>query len=84
MNVDQLRSILGEYPPSMRLIIVVEQQTMWEMTVVEILLELMAKPEHELLAFCGRDNCIIRERGEFTDDVAGAPPYRKWLEIDLR
>ena len=36
------------------------------------------------VSFFGRSECIIRERGEFTDDVAGAPPYRQWLEIDMR
>lgn len=84
MNVEQLKSILSEYRSSMRLVIVVERQTLLETTMVEMLLKLMPQPPTALLTFYGRSDCIIRERGEPTDDVAGAPPYREWLEIDLR
>jgi hypothetical protein len=84
MRVGQLQSILNEYRPSMKLIVIVEQQRLLQTTVVEMLIKLVDQPREALLTFYGRSDCIIRERGEATDDVAGAPPYREWLEIDLR
>jgi hypothetical protein len=84
MRVGQLQSILNEYRPSMKLIVTVEQQRLLQTTVVEMLIKLAAQPREALLTFYDRSDCIIRERGEATDGVAGAPPYREWLEIDLR
>jgi hypothetical protein len=84
MNVEQLESILNEYPPSMRLDVMVERKAMLGTTVVELLLKLMEQPPDASVTFYGLSDCIIRERGEFTDDVAGAPPYREWLELDMR
>lgn len=84
MNNEQLRSILAEYPLSLRLDVIVERERALETTVAEMICKLMDKPPGGLLTFCGRSECIIRERGERTDDVAGAAPYRKWLEMDMR
>jgi hypothetical protein len=84
MNVDQLRSILNEYRPSMRLDVLVDRKAKLGTTVAELMAKLIDQPPNALLTFYGLSDCIIRERGEFTDDVAGAPPYREWLEIDMR
>jgi hypothetical protein len=68
----------------MRIVVTVEQQRLLETTVVEMTLKLMTQPPKAIVTFYDRRECIIRERGEETNDVAGAPPYREWLEIDLR
>ena len=83
MRVGQLQSILNEYRPSMKLIVTVEQQRLLQTTVVEMLIKLAAQPREALLTFYDRSDCIIRERRNHAG-VAGAPPYREWLEIDLR
>lgn len=84
MNVEQLTSILKEYPMSRKLLVVIDGQTMRETSVAEAVCDLIQAQPSELLTFFGRNNCIIRERGDFTNDVAGAAPYKQWLEIDLR
>lgn len=81
MNVEQLKSILSEYPMSLRLDVIVERTKVLETTVAEMVCKLMPEPQNELLTFFGRSNCIIRERG-FNTSVA--PPYKPWIEIDLR
>jgi hypothetical protein len=81
MNVEQLKSILGEYAPSMRLVVVIEQQRLLKTTVVEMLLKLMTQPPAALLTFYGRSNVIIRERVE---EISLEGRQKKWLEIDLR
>lgn len=81
MNVEQLKSILGEYAPSMRLAVVVEQQELLSTTVVEMLLKLMAQPQDASLTFFGRSDVIIRERVE---EMSLEGRQKKWLEIDLR
>lgn len=83
MNTEQLTTILNEYPMSRKLVVIVDGKPAWETTVIEVLLKLTSEPPSALTIF-GRDACIVRERGEFTDDVCGATPYRDWLEIDLR
>lgn len=84
MQVEQLKLILQEYPMSRPLKIVVEKKVMLETTVVQLLTKLIDIPPNGWLAFCGRHDVIIRERGDFTDDVAGAPPWKCWLEMDMR
>ena len=89
MNVDQLHKILTEYPMSMKLKVVVDGALAEETTVVQTIIKLQyeqfkARPGDRtdlLLNYFGRSNCIVRERGDFTDDVAG---YKRWLELDLR
>jgi hypothetical protein len=84
MNVEHLQRILTEYRPSMRLVVTVAQEKMMETTVAEMITILMPQPRDECFSFFGLSECIIRERGEPTEDVAGAPPYREWLELDMR
>lgn len=84
MNNEQLQSILREYRPSMKLVVMVEKKSVLETSVAEMLIRLIAQPRDASLTFCGRPDCIIRERGEDTDDVPGAAPYREWLEMDMR
>jgi hypothetical protein len=55
-----------------------------ESTVFETMCKLMKEPAEASVFIFGRGDCILRERGEMTDDVAGAPPYREWLEMDMR
>lgn len=80
MNNDQLQTILRQYPMSLRLDIIVEGERMLETTVVELLLKLMEQPQSALVTFCGRSCVIVRERG-FN---SGLPPYKPWLEMDMR
>lgn len=88
MNVKQLREILDEYPPSMKLKIIappnpkasweVGGETVLETTVLETVLKLMQHPDETLMIFDCAD-CIVRERGE-----EGRSPPKHWLELDLR
>lgn len=80
MNTEQLRSILLEYPMSLRLDVIVEGQRALETTVCEMIIKLMDQPQDGLLTFCGRSNIIVRERG-FNSCLA---PFRPWLEMDMR
>ena len=83
MNVKQLKSILMEYPMSMRLIVTVKRRTFMETTVVEMVLKLMAEPPNASGAFCELNDCIIRERVD--EPLLGEKSIRKeWLEIDMR
>lgn len=85
MNVDQLITILNEYPLSSRLNIVVEKKTMLETTVVEMISKLMREPPNASLTFCGRDHCILREyaeRIEHQGELVRCHP--RWLEMDMR
>jgi hypothetical protein len=83
MNVEQLKSILPEYPMSMRLVVTVEKQCMVETTVVEMLLKLIEQPPKALVTFYGRSEIIIREHVE--EPLLGEKSIRKeWLEFDLR
>ena len=84
MNVEHLHRILSEYRPDMKLTILVNGATLMEADVSAVITTLMSQPPDASVSFFERSECIIRERGEFTDDVAGAPPYRQWLEIDMR
>lgn len=84
MRNEQLKSILCEYPPSMRLKIIVEKQLLTEMTVVELLCQLLEQPLEASLIFFGYNDVIIRERIEDLDAPPGAAPVRQWLELDLR
>jgi hypothetical protein len=92
MNAEQLKKILEEYSPSMKLKIIVDREVLIETTVIETVLkvqyeDLKCRPGDRpvtVLTIFGRSDCIVRERGDFTDDVAGAPPYKRWLELDLR
>lgn len=84
MIVEQLLVILKEYPPSLRLDVIVEGQIIRRTTVIEMCIKLMSQRPSALLIFYACPNCIVRERGERTEDVAGAPPYRQWLELDMR
>lgn len=80
MNNDQLQSILREYPMSLRLDVIVAGEKMLETTVVEMLVKLMEQPQSALVTFCGRSSAIVRERG-FN---SGLPPYKPWIEMDMR
>ena len=82
MNNEQLRSILSEYRPSMRLVVTVDRKALLETTVCEIMLKLTMPPPSDWVNFYGRDSCVIRERNGVFDH--GGPPFREWLEIDLR
>jgi len=84
MNVEQLMSVLREYPPSLRLVIVVEQHPMVEMTVVELMLKLMTQPPGALLTYYGCSNCILREKMDSKGGDAIVPMCKMWLELDLR
>jgi hypothetical protein len=46
-----------------------------------LIIKLMPEPSSALLTFCGRSDVIIRERGQNT---CIAPPYKPWLEMDMR
>jgi hypothetical protein len=80
MNVEQLKAILNEYPPSMKLAIRAGGKLMEDTTVLEVVLKLMAaeKPKLSNLSWYGLDNCIVRER------ISDTGPVFKSLEIDLR
>lgn len=83
MNIEQLGSILAEYPMSMRLVVTVEKQQLLETTVVEMTIKLMKEPPETWVAFFGRRDCIIREHVE--EPLLGEKSIRKeWLEFDLR
>lgn len=84
MNVEQLTSILQEYPMSMRLVVTTQRQPMLETTVVEMLIKLTPEPQSALVSFCGRDQCIIRERNDSANNFAGTLIIKKWLEMDMR
>ena len=84
MQCEHLKSILGEYPMSRPLNVVVGRDVLLKTTVVEMLIRLAEQPPEGLLTFCGRTDIILRERMEPTEDVAGAPPIRHWLEMSLR
>jgi hypothetical protein len=84
MTNEHLSLILNEYRPSMRLDIIVEREKVMETTVLDLMCKLISEPPSSSVHFCGRGDCILRERGEATDDVAGAAPYRTWLEMDMR
>lgn len=78
MNSEQLKSILMEYPPSMRLVASIERKPAMVMTVAELVIKLWDKTcDFTLL---GYHYCIIRER------VSKDPskPVSDWLELDLR
>ena len=77
MNVEHLRSVLGEYPLSRRLAIRVHNDIVLETTVAEMLCKLLEREPSALLTFCGRSDVILRERSD------GAP-YTQWLEMDMR
>lgn len=83
MNIKQMKSILCEYRPSMRLMVKIDRTAVWETTVAEVLCKLMEiKPEKSTAIF-SRDSCIIRERVRLSERETG-PPCKEWLEIDLR
>ena len=83
MNIAQLKSILAEYPMSMRLVVTVERQHLLETTVIEMLLRLIEEPPSDWVALYGYRDCIIRERVE--EPLLGEKSIRKeWLEIDMR
>ena len=79
MNVEQLKSILPEYPMSMRLVVAVRGGSeRYETTVIEMLLKLMSQPPNTSVTFFGCDNVIIREH------AGDGRPETNWLEFDLR
>jgi hypothetical protein len=83
VNTEQLKTILAEYPMSMRLVVTVEKQEVLATTVIEMLLKLIPLSPDALLNFCGRDICIIREHVE--EPLLGEKALRKeWLEMDMR
>lgn len=85
MNAGQLKDILLEYPGSRKLKVIVQKEVVMEMTVIELIIKLLECEKIEaLFTFFGFDNCIVRERGEMINDVAGAAPWRDWIELDLR
>lgn len=88
MNVAQLKAILLEYPGSRALRTIVRGQTLQEMTVIEMIIKLMnyeTDGHEQILKLFGLENCIVRERYEFTDRVSAlASPCREWIELDLR
>lgn len=92
MHITQLKDILREYPESRLLRVVADRDLIRETTVGLMLLDLIyaqikARPgdrDELLLTYFGRSNLIVRERGEWTDDVAGAASWREWVELDLR
>lgn len=78
MNNEQLKSILMEYPPSMRLVVTIDRQPAMKMSVAEMVIKLWdLKLDFTVL---GYNYCIIRER------VSKDPskPESDWLEMDLR
>jgi hypothetical protein len=85
MNAKQLETILLEYPPSRKLIVVVDGHPAQETTVVEMIIKLGSAHDPSV-NFFGRDSCIIRERlkKEGPDDKHSIPFSIEWLEIDLR
>jgi hypothetical protein len=58
------------------------------MTVIEMIIKLLEQETPEgpdpVLSIFDCSDCIVRERGEAIDDVAGAAPWRDWIELDLR
>jgi hypothetical protein len=84
MNVEQLKSILDEYPMSMRLTVTVRQQELLATTVVELLSKLMTQLPGASLTFFGRNDCIIRERVDPHNNAHGTLIVKRWLELDLR
>lgn len=83
MNVEQLQSILSEYPMSLRLVIRAEPHVL-ETTVAALMSRLMSLQPTALLTFCGWGNLILRERIDSSGGDAVIPPGRTWLEMDMR
>jgi hypothetical protein len=76
MNVEQMRAILAEYPPSMRLVVVADAKVVMQTTIVEMSIRLISEPPDASLCIYGRSDCILRERDEGY--------FNKWLEMDMR
>lgn len=93
MNVKQLREILDEYPPSMKLKVIVPPnskehwdvggEAMLETTVIETIIKLMEHPDPTMTIF-GCYDCIVRERVEMNGRDTLFPANKMWLELDLR
>lgn len=94
MNVAQLKLILREYPPSMKIDIVVEKQVMLSTTVVEMMIKLdewhvdidgKELPDDKItVAYFGLGSCIMRERNDALANIHGTIIPRTWLEMDMR
>ncbi len=86
MRTKDLLAILQEYRPSMRLKILDDgAETGMEMAIATLVSTLLRYPADENVYFYGKGQCvIIRERGEEASPHEGDPPYRGWLEIDVR
>lgn len=84
MNNEQFKSILCEYPMSMKLKVTVERTTVIETTVAEMLCKLLEQPHEALLTFFGRDNVVLRERSDPHINAFGTLIDKRWLEMDMR
>lgn len=80
MTAKLLKSVLSEYPPSMRLTFVVDKRIAMETTVLEALVSLMQQRHDVYAALLSRDTCVVRERL----DGAVRGPQNTRLEIELR
>jgi hypothetical protein len=94
MDVEQLLSILHEYPGSRMLKVIVDRREVQSMTVIEMLLKLTHETTYAdiksrpgdrykvklILTYFDRSDCIVRERREERPDQ---PPL-EWVELDLR
>lgn len=86
MKSIDLKNILLQYPPSRLLKVFANGEHRFDMTIAEMCCNLMSDhigKENDVALF-GYHTFIIRERGEATDDVPGAAPWRDWIELDAR
>lgn len=93
MRAKHLIQILSEYRHSMKLIMMVDEKPRFEMTVAELISNLMTLPPDNHAEFFGCAFFILRERikgvgpdPRSNDERLGVegPHAREWLELDVR
>lgn len=84
MRVEDLLSILREYPPSSRLVVKDCGQTCFETNVADLICRLMRQPPEALVAIFARHSFIVRERIRMPQYDPIAPPGSMWIELDAR
>lgn len=84
MRASKVLSMLGEYPPSLRLKIVVNGEFRFEMTVAEMMVNLMTLPPADHVVLFSSTEFILRERCDSSGGEAILPANRMWLELDVR
>lgn len=95
MRVSTLRTALGEYRPSLTLRVLVMGEKRFDMTVVEMISNLMSVPDSDHVTLFGSTDFIIRERNvnfAATERTRVQPelpfpptaPNQDYIEIDVR